>query len=369
MIPEHLIKYSPTSAFKVYRKTQYIIISVSLVTGILFFLGANLIANKVFSKPHLSFYFALAACFVVFQSMTKLNTEAVRGLRLIKVFAVMLVLPQSFNLMFMATLWLLGPNKDVPVYAVLGGFTMTGIIGWIIMESAFKKRMGPNDTLHNMSGRNILSISLPMLMTTTMGFLIAQTGVVMLGMFRSEAEIGYYAIAVKLANLTAFVLQAINSMAGPKFSELFHSDKLDELFYVAKKSAKLIFFTTTPILAGLLVLGKPLLRIVFGHDFVVAYPALALLALGQFANCISGSSGMFLNMTGNQNVFKNIMIITAGLNISLNLLLVPRLGINGAAISAAVSLSFWNIASLVYMKIKFGKTTGYFPISMKNILP
>ena len=70
LIPEHLVKYSPTSAFKVYRKAQWMVIAVSLMTSTLFFFAAELIANRVFSKPHLSFYFAIAAIFVVFKSLT-----------------------------------------------------------------------------------------------------------------------------------------------------------------------------------------------------------------------------------------------------------------------------------------------------------
>jgi O-antigen/teichoic acid export membrane protein len=138
-----------------------------------------------------------------------------------------------------------------------------------------------------------------------MAFVIGQTGVIMLGMFRSEAEVGYYAIAVKLGTLTAFILNAVNSMAAPKFSELFHSEKMDELTYVAKKSAKLIFWTTAPILLGLIILGKSELKIAFGAEFVVAYPALVLLVLGQFVHSISGGPGLFMNMTVNQKVFRN----------------------------------------------------------------
>jgi O-antigen/teichoic acid export membrane protein len=362
LIPEHLAKYSPTSAFKVYRKTQYMVIGISLITATVFFFGANLIADKLFSKPYLTYYFALASVFVVFKSMMLLNTQAVRGLRLIKLFAFMQVLPQTLNLLFLIAVGLLWPARDVPVYAVLFGFAMTGIIGWIIIEYAFKRRMQSNDTVHATSGRNILSISLPMLMSATMMFLITQTGVIMLGVFRTEAEVGYYAIAVKLATLTAFVLQAVNSMAGPKFSELFHLNKLDELFHVAKKSAKLIFFTTSPILIGLIVLGKPILSMVFGREFAIAYPALVLLVIGQFVNSISGSSGIFMNMTGNQIAYRNIMIPAAVLNIGLNLLLTSHFSMNGTAIAAMISLCFWNITTLAYIKTKFGKTTGYFPI-------
>ena len=352
LIPEHLVKYSPTSAFKVYRKTQYMVIGISLVTATLFFFSANLIADKVFSKPHLSYYFALASVFIVFQSIKKLNAEAVRGLRLIKLFALMQFLPQTFNLLFLIIAGFIWPGNNIPVYAALFGFTMTGIVGWFIMEFALKKRMKPDDKVYPMPVRTILSISLPMLMTASMMFLIGETGVLMLGMFRTEAEVGYYAIAVKFATLTTFVLSAVNSMAGPKFSELFYTNKMDELFHVAKKSAKLIFVTTTPILLCLLILGKLILGFVFGKEFSVAYPALVLLVIGQFVNSISGSSGIFLNMTGQQQIFRNIVIIAASLNMGLNLWLIPWLGVNGAAISAMASLCFWNIASLIYMKIK-----------------
>jgi len=361
LIPEHMAKYSPTSAFKVYRKTQYMVIGISFVTAALFFFGANIIADKVFSKPHLSYYFALASIFVIFQSMMLLNTQAVRGLRLIKLFALMQLLPQAFTLIFLIVVGLLLPDRDIPVYAILFGSAMTGITGWFIMECAFKKQMKPEDIILPIPGRTILITSLPMLMTATMMFIIGQTGVIMLGMFRSEAEVGYYAIAVKLATLTTFVLNAVNSMAAPKFSELFYSDKLDELFHVAKKSAKLIFATTTPVLFCFLILGKPILGFAFGREFSVAYSALVFLVIGQFINSISGSTGMFMNMTGNQVAFRNIMITAAGLNISLNLWLIPSYGFNGAAIAAMLSLCFWNAITLAFIKIKFGKTTGYFP--------
>ncbi len=361
LIPEYLVKYSPTSAFKVYRKIQSLVIIVSVFAGTFCFFGADLIAGKVFSKPHLSSYFALASVFIVFKSLEQLNSNAVRGLRLIKVFALMQVLPLALNLLILVCLGMLLSVEDAPVYALLGGIAITGTAGWFVMEHAFRKKIQPTDPVQPMAAREILSISLPMFMAATMTFLIGQTGVVMLGMFRSETEVGYYAIAAKLAILTAFVLNAVNAMVGPKFSELYHSGQMDELFYVARKSSKLIFFTTTPILMGLIILGKPLLGIIFGREFTVAYPALLLLIAGQFVNSISGATGQFMNMTGHQSIFRNILLLAAVANVCLNLLLTPNYGIYGAAIAAMASIIGWNIATLWFIKSKFGKITGYFP--------
>jgi len=361
LIPEHLSRYSPASALKVYRKTHFMIVVVSVIMSAVFFWGADLIADKVFSKPYLSYYFAIASVFVVFKSIMTFNTQAVRGLRLIKSFALMQFLPQLCNLLFLIIAGVLWSSENVPVYAALFGFTMAGIIGWQMVNYVFKKQVRSNDTVHTLSRREILSISLPMLLTTTMGFIIGQTGVLMLGMFRTEAEVGYYAIAVKLASLTQFIHIAVASMAAPKFSELFHSGKLDDLFFVARKSTKLVCFTTTPILIGLILLGRPILKLVFGVQFEAAYLPLVILVIGMFVGSISGAVGIFMNMTGREGVLGKIMMVTAGLNVAINCLLIPVLGITGSAIAAMVTMCFNNLVILAYMKIKFGRTTAYVP--------
>ncbi len=362
LIPEHIARYSPGSAFTVYRKTQYFVGSVSIILGGILFACSGFIAETVFSKPHLQFYFALAAVFIVFKSLMLLNQQAVRGLRLIRAFAFMQLLPQLSKLLLLLPITFLFFHQNNPVYALLGSFVVTALVGAWIMNRVFKQKSIPGDLQQPMPMKDILTISLPMLMTSTMMFIIGQTGVLMLGMFRPEAEGGYYSIAVKLATLTSFVLTAINSMAAPKFSELYHSGKIDDLFYIAKKSAKLVFWSTTPVLLGFLVFGKPILQTVFGPDFAVAYPALVILVLGQFVHSVAGATGYFMNMTGNQNMFRNIVCIAALANVILNLLLIPQYGIYGSAVAAMVSVMFWNISTLIYIKYKFGRTTGYLPL-------
>ena len=87
LIPEHLTKYSAISALRVYRKSQYFVAGVSIVTGGLLFIASHFIADTVFSKPQMSFYFALAAGFVLAKSLMVLNTQSIRALKLIRTFA------------------------------------------------------------------------------------------------------------------------------------------------------------------------------------------------------------------------------------------------------------------------------------------
>jgi O-antigen/teichoic acid export membrane protein len=361
LIPEHIAKYSPASAFKVYRKTQYFVAGLSLLTGSFLFFGSEFISGVFFSKPHLAFYFALSAGFVIFNSLGELNTSAIRGMRLIKLFAFMQLLPSVSKIIILVPVTIFLYHRYNPIYAIFGSMAVTAVVGALIMDRTFRLEISPNDVIRPMSIKEILAISLPMLMTATMTFIIAQTGIIILGMLRPETEVGYYSIAVRLATLTTFVLSAVNTMAAPKFSELFHSNKMDDLFYIAQKSSKLIFWTTTPLLIILVLFGKLLISLLYGSDFVIAFLPMIFLVAGQFVNSISGSTGFFLNMTGHQNIFRNIMFFSALINVVLNLLLIPGYGLYGAAVSAMITNMAWNISALITIKKKFGRTTGYFP--------
>lgn len=361
IIPEQVVRFSYSSAYKSYCKIQFLVVGVSVVAGALLYLGAAPIASRLFTKPQLSSDFQLTAAFVAFQCLATLNTQASRGLKLVRTFAFMQFLPQMATLLLLS-LGLAWHNTGVPVYATLGASCLTGIIGWLLVRKSFKEKMRPDELIHCARVGEIFRISLPMLMGSFMALGIEQAGVIVLGIYGSEAETGYFSIAARFATLTTFVLAAINSIAAPKFAELFHSGKTEELLHVARRTTKLIFWTTAPVLLALICLGQPIIRILYGRDFTVAYTAMLILVVGQFVNSASGSTGYFMNMTGNQVVYQNVMLGAILLNVILNVLLVPHYSILGAALAAAGAVVFFNVYFLMFIKRKYGKTIGYIPL-------
>lgn len=366
LIPEQVRKYSASSAYAVYRKIIFLICVASIVVCAPLWLLSDFISENLLSKPHLGEFLAIAAGFVIFKSLVDVNVRAIRGLRLIRVFAVMQVLPMLAMLAILITGTIFFDIAGMPIYAQLASWLVAALIGTIIVRSAFSAQIRASDQIEEMPVSEILRISFPMLMTASMHFLIGQTGILMLAAFRTEAEVGYYEIAFKLATLTTFMLVAINSMAGPKLADLHAAGRIDELLYVARKAAKLIFWVTVPVLFVLLAFGRPLLEQLFGLQFVKAYPALTLLVVGQFINAISGSTGLFMNMTGHQVAFRNIVFSAGVINIVVNLILTPRYGIVGAACASMLSISIWNVSTLVFTKRVYGRSIGYVPGFIKT---
>src|SRR3989304_8277959 len=170
-----------------------------------------------------------------------------------------------------------------------------------------------------------------MLLSGSMLMITHWTNTLMLGMFRPEAEVGIFNVAVKISTSTIFTLIAINTVAAPKFAEFYGGKDIRGLKKFVQQSTKLIFWTSFPILLVIAFFPSFILGII-GEEFKAGVFALLLLTIGQFISSISGSVGILLNMTGKQKVYQYIMIATAVLNIILNVLMIPKYGINGPAI-------------------------------------
>ena len=113
-------------------------------------------------------------------------------------------------------------------------------------------------------------------------------------------------------------------------------------------AARGIFAITVTICIGLVVFGKMLLGL-FGAEFTTGYVVLLILLAGQVINAMAGSVGYLMTMTGYQNQAAWIIGMSTLVNVGLNAVLIPKLGIVGAAIATATTTVLWNILMLTFV--------------------
>jgi O-antigen/teichoic acid export membrane protein len=110
-------------------------------------------------------------------------------------------------------------------------------------------------------------------------------------------------------------------------------------------------YTAGPTFLLVLFLGPFLIGIFGVENPVAAYPWLILLAFGQLTNAFAGPVMNILNMTGYEKSARNTMLVTAILNVILNVLLIPQFGPLGAAIATTITMIGWNLwAALLVFK-------------------
>jgi O-antigen/teichoic acid export membrane protein len=176
----------------------------------------------------------------------------------------------------------------------------------------------------------------------------------MIGYFLESSDVGVYSVAVRIAGMAVFLLSAANTIFGPTISELTEKDQFKTLERLLKSISKIIFAFSLNFLLFVIIYNQEILT-VFGEEYIVGDLVLIILTFGQFINASVGPTGTILIMSGKQKfeVFNSVAICI--LNIILNIILIPRLGISGAAIATASSIVIINIFKVleVYILYKF----------------
>lgn len=178
------------------------------------------------------------------------------------------------------------------------------------------------------------------------GATLATTGLVwadtlILGYLASAQDVGIYTIATRLVTLAIFVLNPINSAFVPHVAHLYHLGDSLGVSTVYGAANRWIIRLSVPAFIMLLAFPRDLLGI-FGHGYGAAAAVTVVLAIGQLANAAAGPCGSVLNMTGRVklSLFDNIGALVV--NVALNLVLIPRYGVIGAALAWTISLVLVN---------------------------
>lgn len=347
-------------SLETHRKAVNIVFIVSLLLTIMLFSLSPFVADFVFGNPALSTYFRIISLAIFPLSLLSINAASFRGFKQIKMYSYFKdVSARTFHLLLLAALTPFITITAIPLYTFLAGVILAAALSQLLWIKR-SRMIAEKKTAPHIKVKEILKISLPMIVAGSMFFIMQWTDTILIGIFRTESEVGVYNVALKLATLASLSLFAINSIAAPKFAELYSAGKIEELGDFVRLSTKLIFWTSIPMLLIIAVLSPYLLGF-FGLEFKLGLYALLFLLMGYFFNAISGSVGLLLQMTGKHNAFRNIIAVAAMINIILNVVLIPMYGITGAAFATTISILFWNLIAVIYVRYEYGFLSLYIP--------
>ena len=240
-------------------------------------------------------------------------------------------------------------NQEWLIEAFLASFLLLSLTTLIQVGLLFKKLNLPKNNDYNFSYHQIFARSYPMALSAIAYFIMQSVDIIILTAYEGFESIAYYSVAVKLATVTALALMSVNIVIAPKIAEIYSTNDFEKLNKLINDSARIIFVISIPVLIILFVFSDFMLGL-FGENYVLAREALLLLLGGQFFSSLCGPGAVYLNMTGKQKKLNTILILGLGINVILNLVLIPAYGIEGAAVATLISMIFWNslIVAVIY---------------------
>ena len=341
------------------------VVGILSVTSIICSLIMYFLSDEISGLIHIdSSYIQINAFFVLPMAFFMLHYQSLRGLKKIAAFSFFYRMSQAlFTIITMMIIYQFNQsNSEIPLYSYLVSVLIVSVLSFISFRYWLNKRSkGKKSAEIEIIGySNIFKISAPLMFAQSVQFIMAWTDKLMLGSMTTAEEVGVYHTAFKLSMFASVALMSVNSIAAPKFAEMFGKNDIEGLRTVVLKSTKMIFWTSLPLVVIFFIFPEFLLGL-FGDKFKFGVNAFIFLSCGRLISSFSGSVGNILQMTGNQNIYAVILFFGAILNVLLNLVLIPEYGIDGAAISSMSSLAVWNLSMVLAVKKKFGFYTFYIP--------
>jgi len=171
------------------------------------------------------------------------------------------------------------------------------------------------------------------------GILVITTAdVVLIGYFMSNADVGIYRVAFQLASLGAFVALALENVLYPRFSRWNEEGDLGTVASSLSRAYTFSLVLAIPFCVGGWLLADKLLYYLYGEAFVSGTAALLLLLPLYVVYVFQYFQMMTLNALNHPKDSFWITSVVVLVNIALNILLIPVIGITGAAAATLLSL-------------------------------
>jgi O-antigen/teichoic acid export membrane protein len=190
----------------------------------------------------------------------------------------------------------------------------------------------------------LMRMALPVGISGVFATVLFRVDIVMLEAFEPSRVVGDYGAAYRLFETVLFVSWAVLTAAYPVLARLSRSTA-PSLAAVSERAMKLALAPTLPFAVGSVVLAEPVVRVVYGEEFVEGASALALLAPALALYPLYHVASGVLLAQDRQAALAVIHGAVAVENIAANFVLIPWLSLDGAALSTSISQAILAVAT------------------------
>lgn len=264
-------------------------------------------------------------------------------------------------ILFLVIVTQINNSRDLVKYAVI--LTLTTVISSAVMWTLLKGKLvfiKPKviEMWEALKGSAVLFVpQVAIVMYTNLNKTI-------LGTLRDSAEVGVFSNAVMITSVFVTLISSIDTVLMPRATKLFNKKKHTEGYSMIQNVLNIEIFLTIAIAAGIIALSKKLIPWFFGSTFSGMWIVLSILSI--LIIVIPGGmtiSRQFLIPLNRIKEYNKSVYFGAFVSIFLNLLLIPIMGMIGAAIvSVTAEIIIW-----IIRVIDFWKKTGL-TYSMRQVL-
>lgn len=331
--------------------------SAVLATGL--FALSYVVADRIYHRPELAPMLQVMAAFVPFMTLNIVLAGATVGFKKMHYQVIAQQFVQlTLRIVLTGIMFLVG-MKAMDAVIIFG---IAEIVSAVLMVYYLNKEFSLRRSLrlakHNR--REILSFSIPVWISGLLRTFRSNIETILLGSLYTASGVGIYTIASRINLVSKIAFNAVNTSARPIIAEIDAKSDRVQLANIYQMTGRWLVTVNLPITLIMILYAEPILAI-FGREFVDGAAAMRLLAVAELVLVGTSTSGSIIDMTGLMRAKMFNTFLQLGLDIGLNVLLIPKYGLIGAAVGTLVSISVINILRMVeiwyyYRVIPYNRT-------------
>jgi O-antigen/teichoic acid export membrane protein len=358
------------------RRVIYTVLSLGLVgtllTSLAYFLViGDLIENRLFHSPLLVGLTGLVAVWIAIAVLQEITAETFRGFHDIRWATLLGGLATGgksggliMRLVLLGTLTLLvvkGAGVDlrtVTLVSIGAGLVSVLLSCWLLYGRV--SSLGSRAMEEPVSTREVLDDALPFLAIAMTAFVLQAADIWILGALSSKTAVAVYVNASKLVTFVVMPLLVVNLVMPPIVAEMYAQGRTARLERTLRAFSTMSGVPSLLVLVGFMLLGRPILSLVYNQDIYhsnTAWLVLLILSAAKLVAVWSGSCGLVLQFTGHQASMLRVSLLTSPLFFVLAIPATMRYGPVGVAAAAALITSLQNVIMVLLAKRKTGMWT------------
>lgn len=227
-----------------------------------------------------------------------------------------------------------GPDDLIEAAGIVLGAGMTAVL---VVGAFARGRLGPTPLVREWGvWRRVLAVSAPMAVSGVTHTIIANTDVVMLGLMRTNTEVGLYSAAFRVMAVGMVPGGLVLAAFFPNLAAAF-KDGPEAMRRSSTAFAATLAMIGAPVAFGGILFADDILAVLYGDAFVEAAPVLMLLLGSVFVWHLRAPMDSALLAWNAERLQMKINLAGAGVNVALNLALIPAYGVAGAAVASLLS--------------------------------
>lgn len=330
---------------------------IAVVTAVLFLTHERIAI--LFEEPELSSFLLVGTLFVAFGTLFTYARLVLQGFEDNHSSALIFAVDRGSKLLLSVGIVAAGYGAIGAFWGYVLGHVFASVLGlFILYRSYYSPSVGGRSVEAGLR-RRIVEYSIPLTATDTADVLDKQVDTILVGFFLHPAAVSYYVISKNVLTFVETPMAALGFTLSPTYAAEKASGGVDRAARLYEEALVYALLAYVPAAIGLFLVADPAVTLVFGDGYAGAIPVLqafSLLAIFQAVSTITNNGLDYLGRAKGRAITK---LLTAIANVGLNLLLIPTVGVVGAAVATVITYGAYVTINVYLIHVELGLRPEY----------